>query len=177
MKKVILHACCAPCALYPIQKLLNDGYRPVVFYFNPNIFPFSEYEIRRNEIKNYCFQNDIEFFEDDYDIKLFYEKVKGFENEPEKGKRCSICFDLRLRKTALFALKQNIDCFTTTLSVSPHKNSKQIFEIAKKIEQEYNVKFLEYDFKKQNGFLISRKLAKQYEMYAQTYCGCEFSIR
>jgi len=177
MKKIILHACCAPCASYPIRKLIEDDYKPVVFFYNPNIFPLKEYEIRRDELKNYCKKLDIEFFESDYEIKEFYNAVKGFENEPEKGLRCSKCFNLRLLKTAQFARLKGIDCFTTTLSVSPHKNSNQIFEEAKKIEALTGVNFIEYNFKKQDGFKISRMIARENNMYAQTYCGCEFSIR
>ncbi|MBQ8848007.1 MAG: epoxyqueuosine reductase QueH [Candidatus Gastranaerophilales bacterium] len=176
-KKIILHACCAPCASYPIQKLITDGFEPVVFFYNPNIFPYKEYEIRRNELKKYCIDNHIEYFEDNYEIKKFYEKIKGFEKEPEKGKRCEICFDLRLDKTAQFALKNNIKIFTTTLTVSPHKNSDIIFEIGQKIAKKYNLEFVQYNFKKQNGFKISRQIAKENNMYTQNYCGCQMSIR
>ena len=176
MKKIILHACCAPCASYPILKLKEDGFEPVVFFYNPNIFPSSEYEIRRVELKKYCSKNRIEYFEGEYEIKKFYEAIKGLEQEPEKGGRCSICFNLRLDKTAQFAKSQGIKCFTTKLSVSPHKNSNQIFEQGKIIAQKYGVNFLEYNFKKQNGFKISRVIAKENNMYAQNYCGCKFSI-
>ena len=175
MKKIILHACCAPCASYPIKKLIEDDYEPVVFFYNPNIFPVLEYEIRRVELEKYCKKIGVKYFEGEYEIKKFYEAIKGFENEPEKGKRCSICFNLRLDKTAEFALSQGIKYFTTTLSVSPHKNSNQIFEQGKLIAQKYGIKFLEYNFKKQNGFKISRQIARQNNMYAQSYCGCEFS--
>ena len=115
--------------------------------------------------------------EEKYNIKDFYQTTKGYENEPEKGKRCEICFNLRLLKTAEFAYKNNVSIFTTTLSVSPHKNSKQIFEQGKICAQKFNVEFLEYDFKKQDGFKISRQIARENNMYAQNYCGCEFSIR
>ena len=177
MKKIILHACCAPCASYPINKLKEDGFEPVVFFYNPNIFPSSEYEIRRVELEKYCKKIGVKYFEGDYEIKKFYDAIKGFENEPEKGKRCSICFNLRLDKTAQFAISQGINYFTTTLSVSPHKNSNQIFEEGRLIAKEYGVKFLEYNFKKQDGFKISRTIAKENNMYAQSYCGCEFSIK
>ena len=93
MKKIILHACCAPCASYPIKKLIEDDFEPVVFFYNPNIFPSSEYEIRRVELEKYCKKIGIQYFEAEYEIKKFYEATKGFENEPEKGKRCSICFN------------------------------------------------------------------------------------
>lgn len=177
MKKIILHACCAPCASYPINKLIEDDFEPVVFFYNPNIFPFSEYETRRLELKNYCSKINIKYFEEEYEIKKFYKAIQGFENEPEKGERCSICFDLRLEKTAQFALLKNVDCFTTTLSVSPHKNSNQIFNIGNNIAKKYGLEFLEYNFKKQDGFKISRKIAKENNMYAQSYCGCEFSLK
>ena len=98
MKKIILHACCAPCASYPIQKLKDDGFEPVVFFYNPNIFPFGEYEIRRVELEKYCEKNNIQYFEGKYEIKKFYESINGLENEPEKGARCSICFNLRFIK-------------------------------------------------------------------------------
>ena len=177
MKKIILHACCAPCAAYPINKLQQDGFEPVVFFYNPNIYPLSEHKTRRNELKDYCKKLNIEYFETIYEPKIYYDFIKGCENEPEKGKRCDLCFHLRLQKTACFAKQNNIKFFTTTLSVSPHKNSKTIFTIAKKIASEFNLDFLEYDFKKQNGFKISRSIAKENNMYMQNYCGCEFSIR
>lgn len=176
MKKIILHACCAPCASYPIKKLLDDGYEPVVFFYNPNIFPLKEYDIRRVELEKYCQKINVEYIEGPYEIKEFYEKIKGFEKEKEKGKRCSLCFNLRLDKTAQLAKEKNIKYFTTTLSVSPHKNSDQIFEQGRIISEKYCVEFLEYNFKKQDGFKISRQIAKENNMYAQKYCGCEFSI-
>ncbi len=177
MKKIVLHACCAPCASYPIKKLILDNFKPVVFFYNPNIFPLEEYEIRKNELELYCKKNKIDYFEEKYDIKEFYKAIKGFENEPEKGKRCAICFNLRLKKTAEFAQKNNIQYFTTTLSVSPHKDFKTILEQGKIIQNQTGVEFLEYNFKKQDGFKISRQIAKENNMYFQQYCGCEFSIR
>ncbi len=177
MKKIILHACCAPCASYPIEKLKQDGYVPVVFFYNPNIFPFEEYETRRKELLNYCKTKNIEYFEENWDSKLFFDFVKGYENEPEKGSRCTKCFYLRLEKTAIFAKENNIKDFTTTLSVSPHKNSNQIFSVGIEIAKKYDLNFVEYNFKKQNGFKISRQIAKENNMYAQTYCGCKFSMR
>lgn len=177
MKKIILHACCAPCASYPLKKLVEDKYEPVVFFYNPNIFPLKEYQIRRDELKNYCKKLEIEFFEAEYDIKEFYNTVRGLEFEPEKGLRCSKCFNLRLLKTAQFAHLKGIDCFTTTLSVSPHKNSNQIFTEANAVANIVGVKFIEYNFKKQDGFKISRQIARENNMYAQTYCGCRYSMR
>ena len=175
MKKILLHACCAPCASYPIIKLKEEGYRCVVFFYNPNIYPIEEYKIRRDELKNYCKKQEIEFFEQEYNENEFLDVIKGMESEPEKGKRCSECFYLRLKKSAEFARMQNIDCFTTTLTVSPHKDSNQIFEQGRIVETETGIKFIEYNFKKQDGFKISRQIARENEMYLQTYCGCRFS--
>ena len=175
MKKIVLHACCAPCASYPIIKLKEEGYECVVFFYNPNIYPFEEYKIRRDELEKYCKKLDIDFFEEEYKEQDFLETIKGYEKEPEKGKRCSICFYLRLKKTAEFAKSQNIDCFTTTLTISPHKNSSQIFEQGSIVSSETGIEFLEYNFKKQDGFKISRQIARENNMYAQTYCGCRFS--
>lgn len=177
MEAVLLHACCAPCASYPIQKLIEDNFEPIVFFYNPNIFPSFEYEIRRVELEKYCKKIGIQYIEGEYEIKKFYQEIKGFEKEPEKGKRCDICFNLRLDKTALEAKKRKIKYFTTTLSVSPHKDSNKIFKIGQKIAKKYELEFLEYNFKKQNGFKISRQIAKENNMYAQKYCGCEFSMR
>lgn len=177
MKKIILHACCAPCASYPIKKLLEDNYRCVVFFYNPNIYPKKEYEIRRDELKKYCSTLGIEFFEEEYAEADFLEIAKGLEQEKEKGRRCEKCFYLRLLKTAEFARKTGVDCFTTTLSVSPHKVSSMIFKQAKKAADEAGVQFVEYDFKKQDGFKISRQIARENNMYAQSYCGCRYSIR
>ncbi len=177
MKKIILQACCAPCACYPIKKLISDNYMPVVFFYNPNIFPYKEYLLRKNELENYCRKINVEFFSADYDIKKFYNETKGYELEPEKGKRCSICFKLRLLKTAQFALTKNINCYTTTLSVSPYKNYNQILQAAYEVKNLTGVDFVEYNFKKQDGFRISRLIAKENNMYAQNYCGCLFSMR
>jgi len=177
MKKIVLQACCAPCASYPIKKLTEDNYMPVIFFYNPNIYPNKEYIIRRDELKKYSKKLGIEFFQGEYDTDKFYKTVTGLENEPEKGLRCEKCFYLRLLETAVFAKEKGIDCFTTTLTVSPHKNSSQIFRVAKEIQEKTGIDFIEYDFKKQDGFKISRQIAKENNMYAQKYCGCKFSIR
>lgn len=177
MKKIVLHACCAPCASYPIELLIKDNFKPVVFFYNPNIFPYKEYKIRRDELEKYCSKIGIDFFEDRYNIKEFYKLTKEYKDEPEKGKRCSVCFNLRLQKTAEFAKENCIDFFTTTLTVSPHKNSNQIFEQGHLVAVKTGVEFLEYNFKKNDGYKISRQIARENNMYAQKYCGCMYSMR
>ena len=160
MEKILLHACCAPCASYPLLKLKEDNKKAVVFFYNPNIYPLEEYNIRRIELEKYCKKLGVEYLEGDYDTENYYSAVNGLEKEPEKGLRCDKCFYLRLLKTAQKARELNINSFTTTLSVSPHKNSKKIFEIGDMIAQQTGVEFLKYDFKKQDGFKISRQIAK-----------------
>lgn len=178
-KKILLHACCAPCLTYSAQKLCTDGYKPVVYFYNPNIQPFEEYNKRRDEIQRFCEQNDYELFiEESADEESFWlEEVKGMENEPEGGQRCAACFEFRLKKTAQYAKEQGFDLFTTTLTISPHKNSKVIFDIGEKIAKEHGIDFLCENFKKNDGFKKSLDLSKQYNLFRQNYCGCAFSIR
>ncbi len=174
--KVLLHACCAVCAAHPIELLKNMGYKPIVYFFNPNIFPSEELERRLDELIVYSEKKNIELIVDMQESSKWYDYISGLENEPEKGKRCSKCFEYRLLHTAIKALKLSISKFTTTLTVSPHKNSKVIFEIAKDIAFKHELEFLDIDFKKQNGFLKSMQIAKEENFYRQNYCGCEFSI-
>lgn len=177
--KIILHACCAVCATYPIALLKQEGYLPIIYFDNPNIYPFEEYERRRVELINYCTKYNIEYYQNEYDNENWENYVKGFENEPEKGLRCQKCFYYRLKNTAKFAIANKIKSFTTTLTISPHKRSPDIFEVGKIVQREFNdkIKFLEFDFKKQNGYLISTKNAKFEGFYRQNYCGCRYSIR
>ena len=175
-KKVLLHACCAPCSAYPIEKLRDLGYEPIVYFFNPNIFPPDEFERRLNELVLYSKKKDVELIIDRHDVSNWYNAISGLEDEPEKGKRCNRCFEYRLLYTVLKAFKLEIPNFTTTLTVSPHKNSKVIFEIAQELANKYELKFIDIDFKKQDGFLKTMQIAKQENFYRQSYCGCEFSM-
>jgi len=175
-EKVLLHACCATCSGYPLEKLAELGYEPVVYFFNPNIFPPEEFDKRLNELIRYSKKKGFELIVEKQDASLWYNAIAGLENEPERGKRCSRCFEYRLLYTAVKAKMLKIDTFTTTLTVSPHKQSKVIFEIAKDIANQYELKFLDVDFKKQNGFLRTMQIAKEENFYRQNYCGCEFSM-
>ncbi len=176
MEEILLHACCAVCMAYPIE-LLKENYNPVVFFCNPNIYPEAEYIRRRDELIKYCEQQGYKYFIDDYEPEKWYAYIKGLEKEPEKGKRCNKCFEYRLLKSAQKAKDLGIKTFTTTLSVSPHKVSKNVFEAGQNAAQQYGLTFLEQDFKKQNGFLKTMEIAKKNDFYRQQYCGCEFSIR
>ena len=176
MEKILLHACCAVCMAYPIE-VLKENYEPVVFFCNPNIYPEEEYLRRRDELIKYCEEKGFEYIIDNYEPEKWYAFVQGYEKESEKGLRCNKCFEYRLNKTAQKAKVLGINFFTTTLSVSPHKVSKNIFEQGKNAAIAYGVEFVEKDFKKQNGFLKTMEIAKKNNFYRQQYCGCEFSIR
>ena len=177
MKKILLHACCAVCVLYPIEKLISMGYMPTIYFCNPNIHPETEYQRRLAELEKYCAENNFELFVEDLDHSLWNKHIEGLEFEPEKGLRCEKCFEFRLIKTAQFAIKNNFDTITTTLTVSPHKNSKTIFSVMEKVCSQFNLNYLDCNFKKENGFLKTSKKADELGFYRQTYCGCEYSIR
>ena len=177
MKKAVLHACCAVCSAYPVEKLKSMGFEPVIYFFNPNIAPEEEYERRRDELVKYCAKIGVELVVEDGSHENWLEFIKGLENEPEKGKRCEKCFEYRLLRAVHKAKKLGISDFTTTLTVSPHKNSQIIFKIAQKIAADEGMSFISENFKKQNGFLRTMELAKENDFYRQNYCGCEFSMR
>lgn len=176
-ENIILHACCATCSGYPIEILKEMGYNPIVYYFNPNIFPQEEFSKRLNELDLYTKKKNIELIIGEYSQIDWNNFIMGLENEPEKGLRCQKCFEYRLLDTIRQAKKLNVDIFTTTLTVSPHKQSNVIFEQARKLAQKYDIKFLEIDFKKNDGFFKTMQIAKSENFYRQNYCGCRYSIR
>lgn len=174
--KLLLHSCCGPCST-TVLSFLEGFFDIIVYYYNPNIEPIEEYEKRKSEqikfIKEFN-KSSITFLEGLYENDKFRDCSKGLENELEGGARCVSCFKLRLEKTALKAKELNCDYFGTTLTVSPHKNSKIINEIGKHLEEKYNIKFLYSDFKKKDGYKKSIILSKEYNLYRQDYCGCLF---
>lgn len=172
---ILVHACCAPCAAFVSQKLLNDNYLPILYFYNPNIHPYDEYVIRRDELIRFAKDRKIELLIEEPDVDNWFLAVKGLENEPEKGKRCSVCFDLRLRKTAEKSLELGINTFTTVLTISPHKNATVINSIGESLANDFKVNFLKENFKKNDGFKKSLELSKKYGFYRQNYCGCIFS--
>lgn len=174
-KRILLHSCCAPCSSYVISYLSNY-FDITILYYNPNIYPYEEYEKRKKEqiklIKKIKSKNNIDIMDCDYDNELYNNLIKGLENEPERGSRCNICYQMRMEKTANLAKENNYDYFCTTLSVSPYKNSNLINEIGKQLEEKYNIKWLYSDFKKKDGYKKSIELSKTYNLYRQDYCGC-----
>ncbi len=175
--KILVHACCGVCFAYPLIFLRESGFEPVVYYFNPNIYPENEFERRYIELEHYCALNSVELIKEEYDHEVFLNMARGMENIPERGERCRQCFYLRLQKTARMAVKFGMDKITTTLSVSPHKISKDIMEKGRMTASENGVEFLEFDFKKKDGFKKTSQIAYGLGMYRQNYCGCEYSIK
>lgn len=175
--KILLHACCAICSAYPIENLREQGFKPIVYFYNPNIQPEEEYQKRLDAQKTLCNKLNCDLIVEDYDTKMFQIISFGLDEEPEGGKRCKKCFELRIDKTAQKARELGIENFTTSIVISPHKNFKLISELGKKISQKYDIKYLGIDFKKKDGFLKSNKMAKELDLYRQNYCGCEYSKR
>ena len=174
MKRILLHSCCAPCSAYVIQELIKE-YKVTLFYFNPNIFPEEEYQRRFREAQKYLEKIKVDLIEGEYDHQAWLEKVKGHEQEPEKGKRCHICYKYRLEKTALEAQKLSFNTFCSTLSISPHKDAEMINQIGLELAKKYGIEYLESDWKKQEGFKKACDISKSEGFYRQEYCGCEFS--
>ena len=175
---LLLHSCCAPCSSYCIE-YLSQFFYVTVFYYNPNIYPDEEYYHRVKEqqrfIKEFPTKYPVKFIEGDYDKSSFYEIAKGLEKEPEKGKRCHRCYDLRLRRTAAVAKEKGFDFFSTTLTISPMKDSQVLNEIGASIGKELGINWLYSDFKKREGYKRSTEISREYDMYRQDYCGCVYS--
>ena len=177
---LLLHACCAPCSTACLERVANF-FKITIFYYNPNITDESEYKKRIEEIKKLLTiinpKYKVELLEGDYDPNKFFEMAKGLENEPERGKRCYKCYEMRLEETAKIASKLGFNNFCTTLTLSPHKNVNWINEIGEKLNKEYNSNYLYSDFKKKEGYKRSIELSKEYNLYRQDYCGCIYSKR
>lgn len=175
--RLLLHSCCGPCSSYVIE-YLSKHFDITVYYYNPNIFPREEYEKRLAEqIKLVERLGGAVMCEAEYEPDRFYEAAKGLEAEKEGGARCAECFRLRLDKTAEKAAEGGFDYFCTTLTVSPHKNAPLINAISEQAAEKFGVAALPADFKKREGYKRSIELSKEFELYRQDYCGCEFSIR
>lgn len=179
-KKLLIHSCCGPCSSAVLERL-HDEYDVTVFYYNPNIAPPEEYarrlDTQREIIAKLPFGGEIGLIEGPYEPDVFLSAVKGLESEPEGGRRCAVCFDLRLLRTAQCAAERGFELFTTTLTISPHKNAPLINEIGERIAAGCGVPWLYSDFKKKDGYLRSIRLSEEYGLYRQNYCGCAFSIR
>ncbi len=178
LHEVLLHACCAPCSSAIVEWMLANGVRPTIFYYNPNIYPHEEYEIRKNESKRHAESLGIRWIDGDYDHEEWLRDICGMEAEPERGRRCEQCFTLRLTRAAQEARKQGLRYFTTTLASSRWKSLEQINRAGHLAEQTVEgTTFWDQNWRK--GGLQERRnqLLREYQFYNQQYCGCEFSQR
>ena len=177
---LLLHSCCAPCSSYVIE-YLSKYFEITVFYYNPNISPEEEYRFRSSEQKRLIAEMPVEhpvrFIEEEYDSRQFFDVVKGLEKEPEGGKRCEKCFELRLSRTIELAKEMKFDYVTTTLTISPLKDAQLLNRIGERLSLSQGVNWLGSDFKKKGGYKRSIELSREYDLYRQNYCGCVFSKR
>jgi predicted adenine nucleotide alpha hydrolase (AANH) superfamily ATPase len=175
-KRLLLHICCAPCVVYVWKKLEVD-YDVTGFFYNPNIQPGGEYEFRKNELTKIARQYNWQVYYGEYDKDAWFEAVTGMEEEPERGRRCSVCFAYRLRKAFEFASRSGFEAVASTLSISPYKVTAQINQEGLALAREFNLEFLPENFKKKDGYNTGRKLALDLGIKHQDYCGCIFSRR
>lgn len=178
--RLLLHSCCAPCSSY-VMEYLSQYFQITIFFYNPNIYPPEEYELRVREEKRLIhempFVHPVQMVEGPYDPDHFFQEIKGLEKEPEGGKRCEHCYRLRLYEAGLAARQGGYDFFTTTLTISPLKSASKLNEIGQEIGRELGVEYLCSDFKKKDGYKRSLKLSEEYGLYRQNYCGCIYSKR
>lgn len=173
---MVLHTCCAPCSAYVLE-LLKEAFELTLYFYDPNIHPKEEYDLRRDEMRRYANDFSIPFFEGPYDAEKWFDMTKGHKDSREGSERCFICYDMRMREAARYARDNGFEYFGTVLSISPHKNSNKINEIGALLSAEYGIKYLEADFKKRDGFKKSIDLSKEHGLYRQNYCGCVYSRR
>jgi len=175
---LVLHSCCAPCSSACLEQL-NDHFRIIIYYYNPNISPEEEFVHRAQEQQRLAAQlplaDDIQVIVGEYDPQRFYALVEGHAEDPEGGERCGICFEMRLRRTAEFARSVGAEYFTTTLSISPLKDAQRLNAIGGALAEEYGLRYLFSDFKKKDGYRRSCVLSEEYGLYRQDFCGCVFS--
>jgi hypothetical protein len=176
--KLLLHACCAPCSSHTLT-VLDKYFRITLYFCNPNIAPEEEFDFRFQELKRLVGEMglDIPIIEEPYDPAPFYELAKGLEDLPERGERCRKCIEYRLRMAGNKAKELDCDFFTTTLTISPHKDCAFINECGAQLQDETGVPYLFSDFKKHDGYKHSIELSRQYNLYRQNYCGCVYSKR
>lgn len=177
---LLLHSCCAPCSSYVLE-YLHSFFDITLYFYNPNISPESEYAYRAQElerlVKEMGFSDSVKIIVPDYTPEEFENIAKGKESEPERGRRCTDCYYIRLKKSFDYAEKNGFDYFSTTLSISPHKDAQRLNEIGASLTENTKTKWLYSDFKKNNGYIRSIELSEKYNLYRQNYCGCKYSKR
>lgn len=176
--KLLLHSCCAPCAGDLMKRMKESKIDVTIFFYNPNIHPKKEYEIRKNENIRFAQELDIPFIDADYDLQNWFSQIKGLEWEPERGARCTKCFDLRFLRSALYAYENNFKIFTSSLGISRWKNMEQINDCGMRAANHYpGLIYWTYNWRKSGGAQRMYEIAKEKEFYKQEYCGCIFSLR
>ena len=177
-KKVLLHSCCAPCSGDVIEAMVASGLDITIFFYNPNILPKQEYEMRKKENRRYAEKFKIPCVDADYDPKNWFERARGLEYEPERGKRCTMCFDMRFARTALYASENNFKVFTSSLGISLWKNMDQINDCGVRAASPYDdLTYWTYDWKQNGGCSRMHVIAQRERLYKQEYCGCAYSLR
>ena len=177
-KTILLHSCCAPCEGEVLETLLASGITPTVFFYNPNIHPKGEYEIRKGEDKKFCEKIGVKHIDSDYDTNNWFKRVKGLEWEPERGARCSVCFDMRFERTALYAHENGYNLFSSSLGISRWKNMEQINGCGERAASKYEgLTYWTYNWRKAGGSQRMIEISKREAFYQQEYCGCVYSLR
>ncbi|MFI3169264.1 MAG: epoxyqueuosine reductase QueH [Faecalibacterium sp.] len=176
--RLLLHACCGPCSS-AVLELLAKVFEIHIYYYNPNIWPPEEYHRREAELEKFIAETHfgITVAEAEYQPSDYYTAIAGLEQEPERGNRCTVCYQMRMERAAAYAKEHGFDYFTTTLSISPHKDAARINAIGEALEAKHGIPHLTSDFKKHGGFARSLELSAEHGLYRQNYCGCEFSAR
>ena len=175
--KLLLHSCCAPCAGEVMEALAASDIDTTIFFYNPNIHPIEEYEIRKNENIRFAKNLGMPIIDADYDRDEWFERTKGQENEPERGERCSNCFDMRFERTAQYAADNDFDLISSTLGISRWKDMEQINASGARSSASYNIPYWDFNWRKKGGSSRMLELSKREGFYQQEYCGCVYSLR
>ncbi|ATE59813.1 epoxyqueuosine reductase QueH [Thauera sinica] len=177
-RKVLLHSCCAPCSGEVMEAMQASGIDFTIFFYNPNIHPLKEYELRKDENIRFAEQFGIPFVDADYDRDDWFARAKGMENEPERGIRCTMCFDMRFERTALYAHEHGFPVMTSSLGISRWKNMQQINECGIRAAAHYpGLIYWDYNWRKGGGSARMIEISKRENFYQQEYCGCAYSLR
>lgn len=176
--QLLLHSCCAPCSGEVMEAIIASDIKFSVYFYNPNIHPVKEYEIRKEENIRFCEKHNIPFIDADYDTDNWFERAKGMENEPERGIRCTMCFDMRFERTALYAKENGFKMISSSLGISRWKNMEKITECGVRAASHYEgISYWDYNWRKKGGSQRMIEINKREQFYMQEYCGCIYSLR
>ena len=177
-KKALLHCCCAPCSCSIIRRMVDGGIEPTVYFYNPNIYPRDEYELRKREVVRYVQKMKVPFVDADPEMELWFEKTKGHEEDAERGERCRLCFEMRLGKAAAYAAEQGFKVFTTSLGISRWKDLEQVTRAGKYAASLFSgLVYWDYNWRLHGGQELGNLISSEEDFYRQRYCGCLYSLR